>query len=57
MKFVGLTNNPEETKTAHGNPYDWEQRYFYSERDARNWEKQMRTKAGYKGGRSNHEWR
>lgn len=57
MKYVGLTDDPEERKQVHGNPVDWWQREFYSEREARAWEKEMLAKPGYKGGTGGEGWR
>ena len=49
MKYVGLTDNPEERRRAHGNPPDWWQRAFSTETEARSWEKEMLAKPGYTG--------
>lgn len=50
MKYLGLTDNPEERKAAHGNPSDWWQRSFTAESEARRWEKDMLARPGYKAG-------
>ena len=56
MKYVGLTDDPAERKQAHGNPSDWSQRTFTSEKEARAWEKSMLAQ-GYKGGPGGAGWR
>lgn len=56
MKYVGLTDNPKGRKQEHGNPSDWLQRPFSSEREARQWEKDMIAKPGYKGGPGGEGW-
>ena len=57
MKYVGLTDDPAERKIAHGSPSDWWQRSFSTEREARQWEKEMLAKVGYKGGPGGEGWR
>jgi len=57
MKYVGLTDVPNERKEAHGNPSDWAVRSFSTEREARNWEKAMLANAGYQGGPGGAGWR
>ena len=57
MKYVGLTDDPQSRKAAHGNPSDWWQRSFSTERDARQWEKEMLAKPGYIGGTGGEGWR
>ena len=57
MKYVGLTDDPEERKKAHGNPADWWQRSFSTETEARKWEKEMLAKPGYRGGTGGKGWR
>jgi hypothetical protein len=57
MKYVGLTDDPGERKQAHGSPSDWAQRAFSSEREARQWEKEMLAKPAYKGGPGGQGWR
>lgn len=57
MKYVGLTDDPEERKIAHGSPADWWQRSFSTEREARQWEKEMLAKPDYKGGPGGEGWR
>jgi len=56
MKYVGLTDDPETRKEAHGNPYDWWQRSFSTEKEARQWEKEMLAKPGYRGGTGGEGW-
>jgi hypothetical protein len=36
---VGLTDHPERCRVSHGNPPDWRQIRFDSEREARDWER------------------
>ena len=57
MKYVGLTNDPQERKEAHGNPGDWQQRTFYSEGEARLWEKGMLAMSGFTGGPGGKGWK
>lgn len=57
MKYVGLTDNLQERKEAHGNPADWWQRSFSTESEARRWEKQMLANPDYKGGSGGEGWR
>jgi len=57
MKYVGLTDGPETRKVAHGNPPDWWQRKFDSEKEARQWEQDMLAKPGYTGGGGGQGWR
>lgn len=57
MKYVGLTGDPSRRKLEHGNPNDWQQRNFYSEPEARNWEKYMLSLPGYKGGTGGDGWK
>jgi hypothetical protein len=57
MKYVGLTDDPEDRKAAHGNPVDWWQCEFATESKARGWEKAMLAKPGYTGGTGGSGWR
>ena len=57
MKYVGLTDNPSRRRIEHGNPSDWWQRSFSTEREARNWEKEMLAKPGYTGGTGGDGWK
>lgn len=57
MKYVGLTDKPSDRKAAHGNPSDWWQRDFKSEKEARQWEKDTLAKPGYKGGTGGAGWK
>jgi hypothetical protein len=57
MMYVGLTDDPQERKKAHGSPSDWSPRSFSTEREARNWEKEMLGKPGYQGGPGGKGWR
>ena len=56
MKFVGLTDEPAKRKQSHGTPYDWTQRTFENEKEARDWEKQM-IDQGCKGGNGGPGWK
>lgn len=56
MKYVGLTDDPVQRKETHGNPADWWQRGFTTEKEARDWEKSM-ISASYKGGPGGSGWR
>ncbi|MFH1219515.1 MAG: hypothetical protein V1694_03570 [Candidatus Eisenbacteria bacterium] len=56
MKYVGLTDDPGQRKIAHGNPSDWWQRYFSTEKEARDWERDMVAKPGYTGGGGGEGW-
>ncbi len=57
MKYVGLTDTPEVRKAQHGNPPDWTQRKFETEKAARAWEKELLAKEGYKGGTGGEGWK
>jgi len=57
MKYVGLTDDLEGRKQAHGNPSDWWYRAFSTEKEARDWEKDMLSTQGYKGGTGGGGWR
>ncbi len=57
MMYVGLTDDPETRKVAHGNPSDWRQRRFDSEKEARQWEKDMLARPGHTGGGGGVGWR
>lgn len=57
MKYVGLTDNLQERKEAHGNPEDWWQRSFSTESEARKWEKEMLDKPGHTGGSGGEGWK
>ena len=57
MKYVGLTDDPDTRKQAHGNPSDWWQRSFSSESEARYWEEQMLAKPDYKGDVGGEGWK
>lgn len=57
MKYVGLTNDPETRKKAHGSPSDWSQTSFSTENEARRWEKNMLDKDGYTDGTGGKGWR
>ena len=57
MKYVGLTDDPETRKSAHGDPAGWWQRSFSNEKEAREWEKEMLSKPGYQGGPGGGGWK
>ena len=57
MKYVGLTDNPTTRKQQHGNPIDWWVKTFQTENEARDWEKEMLSKPGYKGGTGGAGWK
>ena len=57
MKYVGLTDDLKERKSAHGTPPDWWSRTFNSEKEARQWEKETLAKPGYKGGPGGAGWK
>jgi len=57
MKYVGLTDDPKARKVEHGNPSDWLQSSFSTEKEARQWEKEMLAKSGYRGGTGGEGWR
>jgi hypothetical protein len=56
MRYAGLTDDPATRKQAHGNPSDWWQRSFSTEKEARQWEKDMLAK-GYKGDTGGKGWK
>lgn len=55
-RYVGLTDDPDRRKSEHGNPTDWWQRSFSTEREARDWEKDMLSR-GYLGDTGGAGWR
>ncbi|MGH7381114.1 MAG: hypothetical protein ACREKR_02655 [Candidatus Methylomirabilales bacterium] len=55
-RYVGLTDDADRRKREHGNPPDWWQRSFSTEREARDWEKAMLAK-GYLGDTGGAGWR
>jgi hypothetical protein len=57
MKYVGLTDDPKTRKAEHGNPSDWWQCEFDNEKEARQWEKDMLAKSGYRGGGGGAGWK
>ncbi|GAG22488.1 unnamed protein product [marine sediment metagenome] len=57
MRYVGLTDDPKRREQEHGNPRDFRVVHdFNSEKEARQWEKQMLTQ-GYKGDVGGAGWR
>lgn len=56
-KYVGLTDDPLRRRREHGNPPDWEQRSFITEREARAWEAVFLALPGYQGGTGGEGWR
>lgn len=55
--YVGLTDDPARRCQEHGNPPDWKQTEFKSEKDARAWEAKYVGKPGYQGGTGGAGWR
>jgi len=56
MKFVGLTDNPEEIKQKYGNPLDWWQRSFIDETEAYMWFRSLLKIYGYKESFTKDGW-
>jgi hypothetical protein len=50
MKYVGLTDDPTTRKIQHANPADWSLRRFSSEKEVRDWERNLISQPGYQGG-------
>ncbi len=57
MYYVGLTDDPEQRRKAHGNPPDWHQFPFSTEAAARAWEKAELAKPERMGGPGGAGWR
>lgn len=57
MKYVGLTDDQQVRKQQHGNPPDWWYKTFSSEKEAREWEKDMLAKPNYMGGPGGAGWK
>ena len=57
MIYVGLTDDPVRRWSEHGEPTDWRELEFSSERDARAWEATQLAKAGIRGGPGGEGWR
>lgn len=57
MKYVGLTDDPIQSRIDHGDPPDWWQKVFFTETEAREWEKTMLTRPDYTGGPGGSGWR
>lgn len=57
MKYVGLTDDPATRKIQHGNPADWSLWKFSSEKEARDWERNLISQPGYRGGTGGAGWR
>jgi hypothetical protein len=56
--YVGLSDDPEQRRQAHGNPPDWKVRApFATEAEARAWEKLQLSRADCKGGPGGAGWR
>lgn len=56
--YVGLTDDPQTRKVAHGNPKDWRVvKTFSSEVAARAWEKAEIQKPGNCGGTGGAGWK
>lgn len=57
MRYAGLTDDPQRRKAEHGNPPDFRVvKQFSSEKDAREWEKQMLAR-GYAGDIGGAGWK
>jgi hypothetical protein len=56
MKHAGLTDDPKKKRESHGNPQEWYQIEFATEKEARHWEKLMMA-VGYQGGSSSDGWK
>lgn len=56
MRYVGLTDDPAARRAAHGNPTDWCEHRFETERAAREWEEDMLSRPGYTGGPAGKGW-
>jgi len=54
-RYAGLTDDPERRKREHGNPPDWWQRTFSTEREAPDWEKDMLAR-GHSGDTGGAGW-
>jgi hypothetical protein len=57
MKYAGLTDDPEASRIAHGRPSDWWQRSFKTEKEARQWEKEVLARPGTSGKSGGTEWK
>lgn len=57
MKYIGLTDAPDERQSAHGYPADWWTCSFKTEEAARKWEKEMLAKPGHKGSPGKKGWK
>lgn len=55
--YVGLTDDPKRRREEHGNPQDWQQAEFTTEKEARAWEAKYVGKDGYLGGTGGSGWR
>ena len=56
MQYAGLTDDPARRKAEHGNPADWSQQSFDTERQAREWEKIIQD-LGCQGDTGGKGWR
>jgi hypothetical protein len=57
MKYAGLTDDPETSRSAHGKPSDWSVSNFKNEKEARRWEKDVLARPGYSGKTGGKEWK
>jgi|WetSurMetagenome_2_1015567.scaffolds.fasta_scaffold93004_2 hypothetical protein len=57
MKFVGLTNNPDEIKKKHNDPEDWWQRSFTNKTEAKKWMHILVKNYGYKEITDDEGWK
>jgi hypothetical protein len=57
MKYAGLTDDPEASRSAHGKPSDWSQLSFTKEKEARQWLKEALARPGYTGKPGDAAWK
>ena len=50
MKYVGVTDNPEEAQKEHGFPADWLLERFESAAAAEAWKKRLALRIGHTAG-------
>jgi hypothetical protein len=57
MKYAGLTDDPEASRSAHGKPPDWSQLSFKKEKEARQWLQEVLARPGYSGKAEGDSWK